>query len=85
MNKYTTETLISITIKNFHRAQCTEPTPLALDNFRGFSSNLTKFSVVIENAVGNSYLSKSDTRWCHGCLLAGKCKILFFTEKCIFL
>ena len=32
-----------------------EPTPLALDNFRGFSSNAMKFSVVIENTVGCSF------------------------------
>ena len=31
--------------KDFHRAQCTEPTPLALNNFQRFSSNsMKKFS-----------------------------------------
>ena len=38
--------------KDLHMVQCTEPTPLALDNVRPFSSNSTKFSVVIENAMG---------------------------------
>ena len=47
---------------DFHRIQCTEPTSLALDNFQHFSSNSTKFSVVIENAVGYRFLCKSLTR-----------------------
>ena len=38
--------------KDSNRTQYTEPTPLVLDNFRRFSSNSTKFSVVNENAVG---------------------------------
>ena len=37
--------------KYFHRAQCTQHTPLALDNFGRFPSNST-FTVVIQNAVG---------------------------------
>ena len=67
--------------KDIHSAQCTEPTPLALNNYQHFSSNSTKCSVVIENAVGYSFLCKLITRQCHGCPLVGKCKILFFTES----
>ena len=49
--------------------------------FDFFSSNSTIFAVVIENADGYSFLCKSFRRY-HGCLLVGKCKILFLTEKC---
>ena len=48
--------------KDFHRAQCTEPTSLALNNFRCFSSNSTKFSVVIKIAVVYKSVCKSLTR-----------------------
>ena len=48
---------------DFHRAQCTELTPLALNNFRRFfSSNSTKFSVVIKIAVVYKSVCKSLTR-----------------------
>ena len=56
---YTTQTLIRITIKI---SMGTEPTPLALDNFRCFPSNSTKFSEVIENAMGFSFSCKLLTR-----------------------
>ena len=59
--------------KDFHRAQSTQPTPLALDNFWPFSSNSTKFSVVIENAVGYSF---SLTRRSHGC----RWNVTFFSK-----
>ena len=36
-------------------AQCTEVTPLALDNFRLVSSISTNFSIVNENTVGYSF------------------------------
>ena len=60
-----------------HRTQCTVPAPLAINFFRSFLSNSAKFSVVIEFAVGHSFLCKSLTRRCHGRRLVGKCKILF--------
>ena len=44
--------------------------------FSAFFSNETKFSMVIENAIGYSYTCKSITRWSYGCLLVGKCKML---------
>ena len=55
--------------------------PLALNNFQCFSSNSTKFSVVVENAVGFSYSCKSLTRRSHGSLLVGKCKMLHFQKS----
>ena len=51
---------------DFHRAQCTESTPFAIDNFRRFPSNSTKISVVIEYVVGYSFLCKISTTRCHG-------------------
>ena len=58
--------------KDSHRAQCTEPTHLAL-----FSSNSSTFSVVIENAVGyNFYANNSLDRPMDGRLLgSAKCYI----------
>ena len=53
--------------KDFHRTQCTKPTPLALDNFRHFSMSSMTFSVVIENAVGFNVLCESLTRRSRGC------------------
>ena len=64
--------------KDFHRAQCTQLTHLALDNFRRFSSNLTRFSLVIQNAVGYSFVRKSRTRRSHGCPLVEKMQNVIF-------
>ena len=46
--------------KDFHSVQCTEPTPLALDNFRLFSSNSMNFEVMIESTMGYSFSCKSN-------------------------
>ena len=35
--------------------KCSEPTPLVLDNFRRFSSNSSKVSGIIYNAVSKSF------------------------------
>ena len=43
-----------------------------------------KCSVVIENAVGYSFLCKLITRQCHGCPLVRKCKIFFLQKSAYF-
>ena len=65
-------------LKKAHRVQCTDPTPLAHDNFRRFSSNSPKFSVVIENAMGYTVSCKWLTKWSLRCPWVGKCKMLHF-------
>ena len=69
---YTTETLISITIKistGLNTLILPLWIPLALDNCRCLSSRSTKFSVVIENALGYSFYANHsldgpmDARW----------------------
>ena len=67
--------------EHFNRLQWAEPTSLALDNFRRFSSNPTKFSMVIENAMGYGFTCKSLIRRSHGCLWVGKCKISPFRNS----
>ena len=51
--------------KYFLRAQCTEPTPLALDNFQRFSTNSKKYSVLLDNAMHYSFLANGplNARW----------------------
>ena len=56
---------------------------LSLSLFRSFSSNSAKFSVIIENAVGYVFVCSNHSL--NGGQVVGKCKILFFAEKCIIL
>ena len=73
--KCTTKTLIRTTIKNSIGF-----TPLALNNFRCFSSNSMKFAVVIENAMGYSFLCKSLIRQFHRCLVGRKKQNVTFSK-----
>ena len=54
---------------NHGKAQCTEPTPLALDNFRQFSSNAATFPVVMENAACYIFMQITHIRQWNGCLV----------------
>ena len=70
---YTTQTLIRITTK-ISIGLNTQSLPL----WHLISSNSTKFSVVIENAVGYSFLHKSLTRRSPGCLWSEHAKCYIF-------
>ena len=52
--------------KDFYGLQCTEPTPLALNNFQILFSNSKNFTLVVENSMDYSFSCKSLSRRSHG-------------------